>query len=426
MPDYMWGSKAKSFIRRSPRDEKWITILNGSVRSGKTWAMSAKILRRLVPYPVSGMRVVLGKSKSTVYDNVLRDLFEFAGPENVDYRSQSGELTLCGQEWKVIGIKDKGSEEYLRGKTIGIAVVDEATLMPEPAWNQLLARMSPTGARLYCTTNPDTPYHYLKKKFIDEPKLLQDITCEDYFLDDNLSLSEETKDRLKRSFTGVFYERFILGRWVIAEGAIYKDSWSDGNLFDDASIPMGLLGPGGHVDRFIAVDYGTTNQCVFLDIVDDGRTLWVVREYVWDSASQYRQKTDAQYADDLQDFMRPAHSQSESVHGTLIQGANVFGEVIIDPSAASFKAELLQRGIFHTDANNEVLDGIRVTASLMAQKKLKVHRNCTNLITQLQTYAWNEKAAKRGEEEPLKVNDHGPDACRYGVATKIPAWRLAA
>lgn len=423
---FPFSPKAKRFILRHPRKDKWITILNGSVRSGKTWAVNTKLLMHLIKYRVAGMRVIIGKSKSTVYDNMLRDIIDFAGAENVNYSVQSGDLMLFGQQWKVIGIKDKGSEEYLRGKTIGIAVVDEATLMPEAAWNQLLARMTPQGARLYATTNPDTPYHYLKKKFINEPKLLQDITCEDYFLDDNLSLSEETKDRLKRSFTGVFYERFILGKWVIAEGAIYKDSWSEANLFDDGSIPLGLLGPGGHVDRFIAVDYGTTNQCVFLDIVDDGQTLWVVREYVWDSAMQYRQKTDAQYADDLQDFMRPAHQQSESVHGTIVQGANVFGEVIIDPSAASFKAELLQRGIFHTDANNEVLDGIRVTASLMAQKKLKVHRNCTNLITQVQTYAWNEKAAARGEEEPLKVNDHGPDACRYGVATKIPAWRLAA
>lgn len=407
---FPFSPKARRFIKTHPRDDKWITILNGSVRSGKTWAVNTKLLLQLIKYQVAGMRVLIGKSKSTVYDNMLRDIIDFAGAENVSYSVQSGDLMLFGQQWKVIGIKDKGSEEYLRGKTIGIAVVDEATLMPEPAWNQLLARMTPQGARLYATTNPDTPYHYLKKKFINEPKLLQDITCEDYFLDDNLSLSEETKDRLKRSFTGVFYERFILGKWVIAEGAIYKDSWSDENLFDEP--PLGLLGPGGHVDRFIAIDYGTTNQCVFLDIVDDGQLLWVVREYVWDSAATYRQKTDAQYADDLEQFMR--------------EGGGSFGEVIIDPSAASFKAELLQRGIFHTDANNEVLDGIRVTASMMAQKKLKVHRDCTNLITQLQTYAWNDKAAKRGEEEPLKVNDHGPDSLRYGIHTKIPAWRLAA
>lgn len=426
MPDFQWSPKAKSFILREPRLETWITVLNGSVRSGKTWAVNAKLIRKLIKYQVGGMRVLLGKSKSSVYDNMLRDLFSWLRPEDVDYRVQSGDLTLFGQPWKVIGVKDQGAEQHLRGKTIGIAIVDEATIMPELAWNQLLARMSPDGARLYATTNPDSPLHYLKTKFLDNPRMARDITVEDYFLDDNLSLSEEKKDQYRRSYSGVFFERYILGRWVIAEGAIYKDSWSEDNLFDDATMPIGLLHQGGHVERYIAVDYGTTNQCVFLDIVDDGTTLWIVREYVWDSAKQYRQKTDREYADDLEHFLKPASETLECVVGTSLTGADVFGEVIVDPSAASFKAELLQRGIFHTDANNEVIDGIRMTSSMMAQKKLRVHRECRNLVSQLQTYAWNEKAAQRGEEEPVKVNDHGPDACRYGVATKIPAWRLAA
>lgn len=238
---FPFSPKAKRFILRHPRKDKWITILNGSVRSGKTWAVNTKLLMHLIKYRVAGMRVIIGKSKSTVYDNMLRDIIDFAGAENVNYSVQSGDLMLFGQQWKVIGIKDKGSEEYLRGKTIGIAVVDEATLMPEAAWNQLLARMTPQGARLYATTNPDTPYHYLKKKFINEPKLLQDITCEDYFLDDNLSLSEETKDRLKRSFTGVFYERFILGKWVIAEGAIYKTMFDARRKLRDALAANGYL-----------------------------------------------------------------------------------------------------------------------------------------------------------------------------------------
>ena len=409
---YPFSPKSKAFILRDPQYDRWINIMNGSVRSAKTFTLSNKVWLQLLKYPVGGLRCFLGKSKGTIHDNVLNDLINLVGAENIHYSAQYGDLQIFGQPWKVIGVKDKGAEEYLRGKTIGLAVVDEATIIPEIVWNQLLARMSPTGARLYATTNPDTPLHYLKSKFLDDPKKADLVWQDTWYLDDNLSLSEETKDRLKRSFTGVFYDRFILGKWVIAEGAIYKDAWTGANLFDDASMPLGLLGTGGHIERYIAVDYGTTNQCVFLDIVDDGRTLWIVREYVWDSATEYRQKTDAQYADDLQEFMR--------------SGGDSFGEVIVDPSAASFKAELLQRGIFHTDANNEVLDGIRITASMLAQKKLRVHVRCQNLIRQMQSYAWNEKARDRGVEEPLKVNDHGPDACRYGVATKIPAWRLAA
>jgi phage terminase large subunit len=123
-----------------------------------------------------------------------------------------------------------------------------------------------------------------------------------------------------------------------------------------------------------------------------------------------RQLSDAQYADELEEFMKGA------------RGA----QVIVDPSAASFKAEMIQRGIWHTDADNEVLDGIRMVSTMLSRGLLKIHKDCTNLITQMQTYAWDEKKGQRGLEEPVKSNDHGPDAARYCVKTKIAAWRLAA
>jgi hypothetical protein len=195
----------------------------------------------------------------------------------------------------------------------------------------------------------------------------------------------------------------------LAEGAIYKDSWSDELLYDEKDEPPHLRRPGGHSQRFVAIDYGTINPMVFLDIYDDGKLFWVVREYYWDSIERMRQKTDAEYADDLIAFIGP----------------RLDAKGIIDPSAASFKAEMLKRGIWHVDADNEVNDGIRIASMLLSQRAVRFCRQSVpKTIQEMQTYSWDSKAAQRGEEKPLKVHDHGPDAFRYFAKTEVPHWRL--
>jgi phage terminase large subunit len=160
--------------------------------------------------------------------------------------------------------------------------------------------------------------------------------------------------------------------------------------------------------RYIAVDYGTKNPMVFLDILDDGETVWVDREYYWDSRAMQRQKTDAQYADDLVDFIGDEYPDF----------------IIIDPSAASFKLVCQGKGFRVKDADNSVNDGIRVTAMLISQGRLKVNRKCTSTLAEFQTYVWDEKAAANGKEQPLKVNDHSMDALRYYCKTMVAKWRL--
>ena len=167
----------------------------------------------------------------------------------------------------------------------------------------------------------------------------------------------------------------------------------------------------GCVQRIIPIDYGTTNPMVFLDIYDDGKLYWITREYYWDSAKQMRQKTDAEYADDLAEFIGPSRN----------------AKVIIDPSAASFKAEMTKRGIWHVDADNDVNEGIRIVSMVLNQRMARFCRQTTqNTIQEMQTYAWDAKAVQRGEEKPLKIHDHGPDAFRYFAKTEVPYWRLAA
>ena len=408
---FNFGARAERFAMRPPEQDWPINILEGAVRSGKTWCLHPKALY-CCEYPVGGRKVITGVSKQSIFNNVLHDLFEIVGSCNYSYNRTTGQLKLCGSDWLVIGAKDEGSERYIRGMTGGIAICDELSLMPRSFFQMLLSRMSPEGSRLYGTTNPDSPYHWLKTDYLDNSELRANKTLwSDHFtMADNPNLTLGFVEMQKRLYSGFFYKRFIEGLWVIAEGAIYKDSWSDDLLYDLKDEPKELRYRSRYSPRIIAIDYGTTNPMVFLDIYDDGRLFWVVREYYWDSTLEMRQKTDAEYADDLLEFI----------------GAQRDAKVIIDPSAASFKAEMTKRGIWHADADDEVNEGIRITSMVLNQRLVRFCRQTApKTIREMQTYAWDAKAAQRGEEKPMKVHDHGPDAFRYFAKTEVPYWRLA-
>lgn len=411
MPIFNFGSSAERFAMRPPEHDWPINILEGAVRSGKTWCFHPKAIY-CCDYKVGGQKLMTGMSKQSIYNNFLADLFEIVGSRNYSYNRNTGQLRLFNSNWLVIGAKDEGSEKYIRGLTVGVALCDEVSLMPQSFFQMLLSRMSPPGARLYGTTNPDSPYHWLKTEYLDNAELKEkEILWSQHFtMDDNPNLTDEYVESQKRLYSGFFYKRFIEGLWVVAEGAIYKDSWSQELLYDLKDEPPGLRQQGGHQQRIIAVDYGTVNPMVFLDIYDDSNFFWVAREYYWDSVAEMKQKTDAEYADDLIEFMGPLKD----------------AKVVVDPSAASFKAEVLKRGIWHADADNDVNDGIRIVAMVLNQGMVRFCRQTVQkTIQEMQTYAWDSKAAQRGEEKPLKVHDHGPDAFRYFAKTEVPYWRLA-
>lgn len=408
-----------------PEDEKKFTILVGSVRSAKTWAVSAKIIVHLCRYEVEGRRVICGKSKKTVYKNVLIDLFEIVGKDNYSYNQTSGELWLFGTQWFVMGAHDASSWTDLLGMTIGIFVGDEIIEYPENFMKQIPLRMSPTGSRFYGTSNPGNPNHFLKTDIIDDKDWQKDLTVLTFTLDDNPNIDADEKERIKRSQKGVFFLRFILGKWVAAQGAIYKDCWSDDLLYSADEIGGRLYGWGGYVDNLVFVDYGTANPLASYEAIDDGHTLWIDREYWWDSAKEMVQKTDAQYADDLVKWIGPEGWRNPAgVLSISRVTKRAIPRFVLDPSAASFRNELQGRGIWVIDANNDVLDGIRKVSSVMASRRLRINRECVNLIRELPAYMWNDKKTKIGEEEPVKENDHGCDAIRYGIEECFSDWRL--
>ena len=232
-------------------------------------------------------------------------------------------------------------------------------------------------------------FHWLKANYLDNEDLRdKNILWSQHFtMADNPNLSTEFIESQKKLYTGFFYKRFIEGLWVIAEGAIYKDSWSDDLLYDIQEEPPGLRRQGGYQQRIIAVDYGTTNPMVFLDIYDDGKLFLVAREYYWDSAVELHQKTDAEYVEDLLAFMGPS--------------ANA--KVIVDPSAASFKAEMLKRGIWHVDANNEVNEGIRLVSMILSQKLVRFCRQTTKkAVQEMQAYALGFESGPARRRKALK------------------------
>jgi PBSX family phage terminase large subunit len=237
----------------------------------------------------------------------------------------------------------------------------------------------------------------------NEPHGLKEIIYLHFTMDDNLSLDEDIKERYKRNYVGVFFKRYILGLWVMAEGAIY-DMFHDGLLFGDSNGPeLNQL-----YTRYYAIDYGTTNPCVFLEIIRLGKISWIVDEYYYDSRKEGRQKDDEEYVSDLLKFI----------------GDKTYNCIIVDPSAASFKVAGRKKGLRFRDADNEVLDGIRLVASMFATGTLRVHERCINLRNEIASYLWDEKAALRGVEQPLKEHDHGCDASRYYCKTIIRAVRI--
>jgi hypothetical protein len=432
-----FGEKANRFISRDPIYDAKINILEGSIRSSKTWALNVKLLRWLCKYRVAGKRIFTGVSKQAVYDHVLCDLFEMIGEKNYHYNRQSGELLLFGSKWLVIGAGDEGSEKRIRGETVGIAVCDEIVLMPRNFFLMLLSRLSPEGARLFGTTNPESPYHWLKTDVIDNPDythgLGQDVWSQRWLLTDNPNLDKKYIDFLDRSYVGVWHARYVEGLWVLAENSIYSDMLTPATWYKDSELPADLFSRSGHVDHFVSLDVGTVHEQAAGDYWDDGKTLYMQEEFAWDSRRESRQLTNGEYADAMIFGCKTANFDWPGFtggHGRPVDINRVdrrnWPIVICDPAAASFKVELTSRGVLVVDAKNEVKDGIRRVASMLSQGKLRINERCKNARMEMESYVWDEKAAKRGVEQPLKDHDHHPDQIRYAVETKIDNWRLAA
>lgn len=407
----MGFSEKQRKILRFPYSGYEALICDGAVRSGKTSVMALSFFLWAMGNFTERAFALCGKSVGAVERNIVTPLLGVTYLRQhffIQY-NRAAHMILARRGKRenriyLFGGKDEGSAALIQGITLAGVLLDEAALMPRSFVEQALARCSVAGARLWFNCNPEGPEHWFYKEWICKADKHNALRLH-FTMDDNPSLDQETKNRYKATFAGVFYERFILGRWVMSEGLIYDMFDTEANTYERAPDSLHFDGV-----RSIACDYGTTNPTVFLDIYDYDGTIYVDREYRWDSRDRDnggRQKTDEEYADDLQDFM----------------GKNPCA-VIVDPSAASFIAALRRRGVYVIQADNDVLAGIRRTATLIHRRKLLINRErCKPLLGEMGTYLWDQKASQHGEDKPLKKRDHGPDALRYFVNT-LPDWRF--
>lgn len=373
---------------------KRINLLEGSVSSGKTWISLVlwAFWVGTMPKDTDYLYLMSARSMTTLKRNVLLPLQSLIGEGNFTFSLSSKEGSLFGRKILLEGANDAQAEAKIRGLTLQGAYVDEATMLPRDFWTMLLSRLRKPGAKLIATTNPDSPMHWLKTEYIDRADEL-DILDIKFLLDDNTTLPREYVENIKREYTGIFYDRFINGAWTLAEGLIYP-------MYKNALQKP----PESHAERFImSLDYGTQNAFAALIWGKYGAVWHAIRGYYYSGRETGRQKTDKEYADDL-DKMVPEYL-----------GTNGKIKTIVDPSAASFIAELRRRGRYAVmPADNAVADGIRETASAMEQGKIKIDPSIREWETEAAGYIW----LGNGDDAPVKENDHYMDATRYFVKTE--------
>ncbi|MEU6279744.1 PBSX family phage terminase large subunit [Streptomyces sp. NPDC047028] len=399
-----------SVVEATARINAW----EGSVRSGKTIASLICWLAFVANAPAGGELVMVGRTRDSLYRNVIQPLTnpEIFGPlaKQVKYNPGAPIAYIMGRIVHVLGANDAKAEPKVRGMTCSGAYVDEATTLPKTFFDQLLARCSVKGARLFTTTNPDNPAHWFRKEYLKRPAETG-LRSWHFTLDDNPYLDPEYVAFLKTTYTGLFYRRNILGHWVQAEGAIYEAFDPERHVTTD--LPR--------IDRWLcdAIDYGTTNPYADLLIgLGADRRLYVVSEYRWDSRAERRKMTDAEYSAARRRWLAAVPQPTTNVIGVRPEWT------IVDPSAASYIEQLHRDGVSGvTAADNAVVDGIRTVSSLFAGDRLRIHPSAAGLIEEIPGYSWDDDAAEKGDDKPIKQDDHSCDALRYGVRTTESLWR---
>jgi len=377
---------------------KRINIWEGSVRAGKTVASIWRWIKYIGNAP-KGDLIMTGKTNGSLYRNIIRPMYELLGDDmNYINKHDSRVVELWDREIFCFGANDESSEGKIRGMTVAGGYGDELTLWPKSYFNMHLSRMSVSGAKFFGSTNPDNPNHWLKAEYLNRWKELN-LNTFHFDIRDNIFLPPEFIEALMKEYVGLWFRRYILGEWCVAEGAIY-------DFFEEA-LHCGYKHPKAKW-HMVSIDYGTGNPSSFGLYGINPLTkpkIWRERSFYWDSKKEGRQKTDADYSKDMQTFLK--WNTPEKVTPR---------KIYVDPSAASFKLQLKKDGFTGiTDANNDVLDGIRTQARMLQNGDYTIIRHKSNqpCIDEYYGYVWDENAVKRGEDKPLKTSDHTKDEERY-------------
>lgn len=380
----------------SPYRDMDAIICDGAVRSGKSLCMFVSFIVWAMTNFKNASFAVCGRTASSVRRNLIapylpvlsqlgyRCTLKLSGG-NIKVRMHGYENTF----W-IFGGKDEASQSLIQGMTLSGVMFDEVALMPRSFVEQALARCSVEGSKFWFNCNPSNPAHWFYNEWIKKADSKRALYLH-FSMEENPSLSKEMLQRYENMYSGAFYERFVKGRWVAADGLIYP-------MFGDscmADCPQQCSG------YYISCDYGTVNPTSMGLWGESGGTWYRTHEYYYSSKRSGAQKTDEEYYAELE---------------KLADGRRI-SAVICDPSAASFIATIRKHGRFKViPAKNDVLDGIRRVSDCLKSGRIKICRGCDDSVREFSLYCWDEGAAK---DCPRKENDHAMDDIRYFVSTVL-------
>lgn len=372
---------------------RW-NIKVGATGSGKSWLDYAVVIpKRLLAMRGQGAAVFLGNTQGTLSRNILTPMREIWGEALVGTISSDNTAQIFGRRVHILGADNKKHVARLQGMTIEYGYGDEMTTWDEDVFQMLKSRLRCAHSFFDGTANPDTPQHFIKA-FIDSDA---DVYCQTSTIDDNPFLPPQFVANLKKEYAGtVYYDRFILGQWAIASGLVYPFVASH----PDSYLVRGpIAGMNGRF--FVSIDYGTHNPCSMgLWCVQQGRAIRIKESY-YDSRKAKRQRTDEEHYAALEELARGYYIQS----------------VIVDPSAASFIETIRRHGRYIViPAENNVINGIRVTATLLQSGRILLHESCTGSLREFAAYCWDDGAQ---QDKVIKENDHAMDDIRYFAATVL-------
>lgn len=384
--------------RNSPYYDYDAVVCDGAVRSGKTFCMSLSFIIWSF-YAFSNSDFALcGKTIRSLRRNMVTPvvpLLKLMGFECEEKLSQNYmDVTFRGEKnrFYFFGGKDEASASLIQGMTLCGVLFDEVALMPRSFVEQAVARCSVAGSRFWFNCNPEYPEHWFYREWILK-KEEKNVLYLHFTMDDNPSLSEKVKKRYENLYSGVFYERFVLGKWVAVYGAVYP-FMGDENMYCDV--------PQNDFDSFVvSCDYGTVNPASFGLWGRQGEVWYRIDEYYFNSREEGYQKTDEEHYKALCELV----------------GDRKIGQVVVDPSAASFIEVIRRHSRFKVSpARNNVVNGIRRVSQLLRDGSIKICRNCKATRKEFSLYRWDSKKA---DDLPVKENDHAMDDIRYFVSTVI-------
>lgn len=400
IPFHNFSPKQKQVIAFG-NDSRDIILCDGAIRSGKTISVIVGFLLWILKFQEGKTKdlnfIIAGKTIGSVLRNIvdpMRIVLDWLG---INYEHNINRCMITFGRVKIYmfeGFNEK-SQDKVQGLTASGCLLDEVALMPQTFVEQCIARCSVNGSKIWMTCNPSNPFHFIKQEYINKAED-KNIFYLHFTMDDNYHLSEKVKNRYKALYVGVFYARYVLGLWKVAEGLIYPQ-------FKDKHIVSTF--EREYERYYVSIDYGIYNPMVYLLWGKYKGKWYCIKEYYHSGRETNKPKSDIEYYEDLEKFI----GEEKKIKS-----------IIIDPTASSFIMLIRKKRKYKVIfADNNIMRGIANVSSCLDEDLLKFNDCLDRIFDEFYTYAWDDKASERGEDEPKKESDHAMDSMRYFVSTII-------